>query len=287
MKRRSASPGAFRDRRPAQAKGMGSSPRFEAGRVQGRKGLLGRVGRLTFGLCLVLLLMGVTGWLFLYLYHHFLHSPYLRLRHLEVYGLEAPLKQEIVRVCGLDQNTGILAVNLKALRRRIEAHPWIRSARVQRRLPDTIIVEAEKERPVAMAAWKGRLVYVNDREEIFKTVEPQDPVNFPVITGLGENPQEIRRQLQRASALIYALEKEKGPWSLKTLSEIHVAKEGYGSVYFMGHPFEVRLSWNHLGKALQGLKRVLAHLERTGRIEHVVRIDLNYADGAVVRFKKA
>ena len=61
---------------------------------------------------------------------------------------------------------------------------------------------------------------------------------------------------------------------------------GEMSLYFTSLPAEIKLVWNGLEDKMEGLKKVAAHLRKTGRIDEVAAIDLNYDDGAVVAFKK-
>jgi cell division septal protein FtsQ len=79
---------------------------------------------------------------------------------------------------------------------------------------------------------------------------------------------------------------EKDPWSLKNLSEIHVKKDGDVSLYFSFLPAAVKLRAQNLESKMEELKRVVEHLNSTGRMHTVKAIHLNYGEGAVVSFKK-
>ena len=57
------------------------------------------------------------------------------------------------------------------------------------------------------------------------------------------------------------------------------------SLYFKHLKAEVRFKWDHLKGQMDGLRKVAQHLAKTGKMEQINRIDLNYMDGAVVSFK--
>ncbi|MBW2285370.1 MAG: hypothetical protein JRF65_12310, partial [Deltaproteobacteria bacterium] len=50
-------------------------------------------------------------------------------------------------------------------------------------------------------------------------------------------------------------------------------------------PMAIRVMGSEMGKRMGDLKRVVEHLNETGRIHTVKKIDLDYREGAVVSFK--
>jgi cell division protein FtsQ len=60
---------------------------------------------------------------------------------------------------------------------------------------------------------------------------------------------------------------------------------GQISLYFLSLPAVIELEGPQLGEKMEDLKRLVKHLKRTGRIQMVKRINLNYREGAVVSYK--
>ena len=68
----------------------------------------------------------------------------------------------------------ILAFDIKAARQRVEALPWIRSARVERMLPDTILLNVEERQPLAL--WQHQVSSHSSimRERLFYAMDWSD-----------------------------------------------------------------------------------------------------------------
>ena len=146
------------------------------------------------------------------------------------------------------------------------------------------MVEAEKQAPAALAQIDG-FYYVNRWGEIFMKVAESDDMDFPVITGLSTDNAQVQNELRQAVHVVRVLETQEGPWSASQLSEIHLGKNGDMSLYFNHVKAEITLVWNELGEKMNVLKRVAEHLNQSGNIARVTRINLNCMDGAVVSFK--
>ena len=222
---------------------------------------------------------------FLSLYHYLLSSPYMKLEEVEVKGVDGKVRDELVERCGLNSDLSLLALNLNELKQRMEEHPWVRSVRLERRFPNSLFVQAEKEQPLGVVVL-DKLYYVNRRGEVFKEIRPSDGVDFPLITGLDEEGSKRREQLERAVHLMRALESEEEPWSWNQLSEVHLKEDKTVSLYYNYIAAEIKLVWSDFGDKMNRLRRVARHLSQTGHIEQVMHIDLTYGDGVVVSFRK-
>lgn len=222
-----------------------------------------------------LFFVSVYGWL--------LSSPFTRLDRVIVSGVNKEIKKELLDMADLNQDLSLLAVNLSELKSKLEGHPWVRSVDLEKRFPHTLVIRAEKERPWALV-YMDRLYYLNREGTIFKEVDRTGELDYPVITGIiGETKTE---QLHCALHVLGTLEKEKGALSLEDLSEIHVRQDGQVALYFSSLPAVVKLGGGDLERRMENLKRLVDHLNNTGRVRMVKGINLNYSDGAVVSLRK-
>lgn len=233
---------------------------------------------------LFLVVITVVSICFLSLYHYLLTSPYMRLEQVEMTGADPGMRDELIRMCGLDEGQSLLSLHLYELKRKMEAHPWIRTVKLEKRFPHTLVVEVEKQAAAALARMDD-FYYVNRWGEIFKKVSGSDDMDLPVITGLSTDNIDIREELRQAIHVVRVLEPEKGPWSVSELSEIHVRKDGAVSLYFNHVKAEITFMWDELADKMDGLRKVAEHLNQSGKIDLVTRINLNYVDGAVVSFE--
>ncbi len=235
-----------------------------------------------FGAILVLALISFS---FLSVYHYLLTSPYLELDHVEVQGVQKELKAELLKRADLAPKVSLLALNLRALKKRLEEHPWIRSVQLERKFPHTLLVRAEKQEPRAILLCNG-MYYLNRFGEAFKKVDSSEDSDFPLVTGLQENSNRIQDELKGAARLMEVLQEEKSPWSLAGLAEIHIEDENHSTLYFEHMEAGIRVSEKGIRKEIQELRRVVAHLVSSGKIAQVMAIDFGYTRGAIVSFRK-
>lgn len=222
---------------------------------------------------------------FLFGYQYLLASPYLKLERIEVRGVSEELKEELVKMADVKPGAGLLALNLNALQQRMERHPWIKAVRLERRFPHSLLIEADEQVPMAVAVM-DKLYYVNREGEIFKELNDSESADFPLITGVSREDPFAREKVLCAFRVMKTLASEEGAWSLKGLSEVHVARRQNVSLYFDGLGAEVKLTESGVSDRFDELKRIVRDLRRSGRIQQVTAIDLNYPDGAVVSFRE-
>ncbi len=243
---------------------------------------------------LVLACLAALSVSFLLLYGGLLRSDLLRLEQVEIEGIAGGLRDELLQSCGLNSGVSLLAVNLEELKKAMEAHPWIKEVQLRKRFPHTLIIQAMPERPIALVLSRG-FHYLNAQGEIFKRLEEWEKPDLPVITGLPDGEAAISERLKAAAELLEALDRGDGPWSLSALSEIHLGAFNRASLFFKGVPAEIRLPCGRLPgerrrelealtEKIRGLSQVAEHLTRSGRLEQVTAIDLNYMDSVVVSF---
>lgn len=79
----------------------------------------------------------------------------------------------------------LFSVELADLKSQIEALPWVRTASIGRRLPDTLWVRLEEHRPVARWMDGTRQVLVSDAREIFRVKNANRYKELPLLFGKG------------------------------------------------------------------------------------------------------
>jgi cell division protein FtsQ len=234
--------------------------------------------------CLVLILVLFSG-IFIYAYDHLLRSPYIRLERVVVVGVDESMKNELLERAQVDYETSLFAINLEEVKERVEKHPWVRSVSVEKQFPHTLAMRVEREEPWAIIAGET-LRYMNRNGRVFKEVEEGDPLDFPVVTGIPASGDPTGRSVATAVQVLSTLENEKGSWSVEHLSELYVRGDGSVTLYYSSLPFGVKVRADELADRMEDLKKVVEHLNRSGRIRTAKGINLEYADGAVVSFKK-
>jgi len=230
-------------------------------------------------------ILSVVSLTFVMLYNYLLTSPYMKLENVEIHGVDEAIKNELLQMCGLTSEQGLLSLKLESLRKKMEKHPWIRTATVERRFPHSLIVQVEKEEPV-MLVLLDQLYYMNKQGRLFKPVLPAEEMDFPILTGLSGTEIDQMEKLDQTVKVLTVLKAEEDRWSLQNLSEMHLNKNGGISLYFNHFQAAINISLENPAHHMEGLKQVTKHLSKSGKIDLVTQIDLNHVDGAVVSFKR-
>lgn len=231
------------------------------------------------------LVLAVISFSFLSVYHYLVTSPYLRLEQVEVKGVHKELKAQLLKDADFGPGTSLLSLNLHALKHRLEQNAWIRSVELERQFPHTLLIRAEKQEPRAILL-HGGMYYLNRYGEPFKKVGPSEDTDFPLVTGLRGKGTRVNGELKEVARVLEELRRESAPWSLFDLAEIHIEDKDHFTLYFEHMDAGIRVSGKSLAKEVQELRRIVAHLARSGRMGEVCGIDFGYTGGAVVSFRK-
>ncbi|MHB8682381.1 MAG: cell division protein FtsQ/DivIB [Acidimicrobiales bacterium] len=112
-----------------------------------------------------------------------LHTSLFAARHVVVRGAAQTPSALVARVSGLDAHPPLIDVNGGADAARLEALPWVGTAVVSRRWPDSVVVELHERVPVAaMARAAGGVVLVDATGRVLADVTSA-PAGLPVLTG--------------------------------------------------------------------------------------------------------
>jgi cell division protein FtsQ len=134
-----------------------------------------------------------------------------KLQALHVEGASAMAQADIVRATGLYRDVPILGLDLDQVRSRVEQVGWVKSARVVRLLPDTLVIAVTQRPTVAVWQSRGRLHVVDDHGVIIPEADPTRFADLPLVVGEGANTsaaailEELRRYprvTQRMEALV-------------------------------------------------------------------------------------
>jgi cell division protein FtsQ len=109
----------------------------------------------------------------------------LKVQTLTIQGATPDAQADIARATNLYRDEPILHLDLQALRRRIEQVGWVKSARVVRLLPDTIVV-AVTQRPT-FAVWEhaGKAMVIDNTGHPIPEADPARFANLPLVVGDG------------------------------------------------------------------------------------------------------
>ena len=100
-----------------------------------------------------------------------------------VIGRRETSKADLLAAVGLTRGAPILAFDLRAARRRVEALPWISTASVERILPDTVVLRIVERRPLALWQNQGRFALIDDEGAVILKVGLERFSDLPLVVG--------------------------------------------------------------------------------------------------------
>lgn len=185
-------------------------------------------------------------------------------------GRQGTPRDEVLRALSVRRGEPLLAIDAGAIKARLEAIGWVRSARVARKLPDRLEIEIRERVPLALWQRQGRLVLIGGDGAVITGKELGRYRDLPIVIGEGAPA--------RAAELLAALGQE--PALLERVT---------AAVWVGGRRWNVRLRDGIEVRLPEGGEAIawsrLAALDRKYRIlaRDLVRIDMRLADRLIVR----
>ena len=194
----------------------------------------------------------------------------LRVRNVLVEGRSETKAADILEALEAERGAPLLAIDVAGAKERLERLPWVRSATVERRLPDTLRVRVEERK--AFALWQqGKRLAVIDRDG---TVIVRDNLarfaDRPLVVGEGAE--------RRAAEIVDLLA---GDPQLRREVEAAVLVSGRRWNLRLKGGIEVRLPEEGMDQAWSQLARMVREEGLLGRA--VTMVDLRQPDKAIVR----
>jgi cell division protein FtsQ len=207
---------------------------------------------------------------------HVMTSPRFAITEIQVLGCERRPADAVAAESGLAVGANVFAADLDAARARVLADPWIAEATLARRLPGTIFVQVTERKPAALVA-QGDLWLAAADGQPFKKVEPGDPLDLPIVTGLSpellaEDREGALRTIRRAIDL--AAEYEHGALARRMpLQEVHIEADGAFALVVGRSAMALVLGRAPFRRKLDQAARVVAELDGRGAKADAIMLD--------------
>ena len=110
-----------------------------------------------------------------------------KLKTVRVLGASKTATADILKIAGLKADLPLFGVDLEALRTKIEMVGWVKSVRVVRLLPDTLVLQVEERRQLAVWQHAGVSRVIDERGQIIAEADARQYTGLPLIVGDGAN----------------------------------------------------------------------------------------------------
>ena len=110
-----------------------------------------------------------------------------RLADVRLDGASPQSSADILRAAGLQKGAPLLTLDLGAARQRIEQVGWVKSARVTRLLPDSVVIDVVERRLLAVWNDNGRVGVIDAAGVVAPEADPAKFARLPLVVGDGAN----------------------------------------------------------------------------------------------------
>lgn len=226
----------------------------------------------------------------IFCYHLLCQSDIFQVTAVDVVGNQEVDSQTIIQLTGIDAHANLLALDLEAIKPKIQGYSWIEEVTLRKELPSRLHIEVRERRPVALLNTPKGLFYIDSKGEPFAGLNGQTEIDFPVITGLEQELTlhgkvlEVKSPEKVQAALQFIGYAAKGTSSLpaQNISEIH-CDGSQGIILFLAdRPFPIFLGKELGKKAYNHLAKVLYWLYKKKEFQSVAYIRLDYMDNKIL-----
>ena len=219
-------------------------------------------------------------------------SDLFRVCQVLVKGCDRVMEEEVLQLSDVTAQDNLLSLDLKSIATSIEAHSWVHTVEVKKKLPDHLMITIKERTPVALLN-SDKMYLVDDKGEIIDELSTEDPVSLPIITGI--DPENIKNhqitkspnhQIQKALELISMASKGTRTLGVNNISQIDIAKKDTLTLYTSDSGIPFHFDTENLNAQFSKAEKVLYQLYRSGTYKKAAKVDLDYGPGqALVSLK--
>lgn len=224
------------------------------------------------------------------LHHYARTTPRFAITKLEVEGIRRLSREDVLGAAGVRLGENVFGFDTVAAETKLNASPWVQSARVRRKLPGTIEMTLREHQPAALLVMLGKTFLVSEEGLPIKEVSPGDPHDLPIITGV--SAEELRRdrraELARVKAALELLDRyaELPLARNHPAEEVHLEDDG-GAILIVGAAgLSLALGAPPWTASLHRAARIVQKAVEAGGTPGVVFLDSEaHPERAVVRLR--
>jgi len=170
------------------------------------------------------------------------------------------LRSEIIKALGLDSRQLIFSFSLTRARDRIKALPFVKNARLYRRLPDQLLIDIEERQPIALF-YLEKLYMVDAEGIVIGRVPSGESLDFPVISGVSvsewrSRPQVWNKLLKKATSLLKLWNERGHKWPEK-IAQVELDEACGVTLYTTGCGWELQLGLEDYRERLSRWRQVV------------------------------
>jgi cell division septal protein FtsQ len=197
---------------------------------------------------------------------------FFHVRSVSVRGVRYLDARAVVRLMKIDTTVSIWS-SLDPFGVRVAAHPQVRSVRLGRRLPSTVVVTIDENVPIALVPSRDGELRAFDEDARYLPLDPtRFDVDLPILSRADTALLRLLADLRRLDPLMYA-----------RVSEVERTGRDDAIVFLSSLPVRVLSSMS--AERFAELRPVEEDLVRRGLAANVAELDLRFRDRVIVRLQ--
>lgn len=196
------------------------------------------------------------------------------IRKIEITGIVHAPKDEVRNIASSYSGRNLFRLELEGLRSQLRSIAWIESVALEKKLPDTLVVEVQERRPAALVDRKDGLHYVDPNGVVFARLTPEvgDP-DLPLIEDAPEH------EIAAAVAFLQTLRQTR-PELYARVSQLRVLPSAGYAIWDRDLQASIRLDASTVDRWMQVYGIVQAEGMGRGSIDYA---DVRFRDRIVIR----
>jgi cell division septal protein FtsQ len=222
-------------------------------------------------MAILVVLALVAAWGMQRAYGWLITTESLLVTKLEVVGTEYADATSVRSLASRAMQRNMLALDLDGIVEDVRRHPWVASAVVQRRLPDTLVIEVTERTPCALAVMHGNILMLDTRGMAIDRYGPRFAQwSLPVFRGLDDLETDMGYAQSHRAAVQVEVLRQQYPDFFARLTEVDLSNSSYTTLSFEGGDEHVRVlpgDWTRNLDEYRALRKKM--FQQHERIRHV------------------
>ncbi len=202
--------------------------------------------------------------------YYFSQSPFFALKNIETKGNVQISEDEIIKKSGFIPGANYFDVDVNLARKRLLSIPLLEEVRIERKIPDGVVIDIKERTSVALFSIQGGFVIIDKKGYCLENCSSPKNYNLPVITGVKSDTLVPGKKVSGSKHLTEVLA-ILGEDADHFIAEINLADENSLIVYTrQGVP--VLLGTTE--KIVEKLDLARSHIELLSSVEGIEYVDV-------------
>ncbi len=224
---------------------------------------------------------------FIFIHDVLTQCDYFKSEILTVEGGQRLTPDQILKIANIEKGVNLVSLNLKTIRKRLRAHPWIAEADIRRTFPRRIAIHIREQEPMAVLDF-GKQFLVNKDGVIFKEAQASEMTGMPILSGIDYSDWKTletpgSRVFVSVLEILHMSRLSETILPNTKIKNIHVDREIGLTLEIDGPVRTIQLGYGGYRKKYSRLKKILSYIEDNEDIPFLEKIDLRNSNHIVAR----